>query len=192
MSVDLLEKCFASTRAVLANVAKEQLDEPAPTCKSWKVRDLINHIVGGAEWFAVSVETGVGPGLDEADTTERRDLADGDFVATFDENTARALAAFRSPGAMDRVLKLPFAEMPGSAFVLLASCDTFTHGWDLSRAVGGDVDRSLAGPLLGFAKAAIPPQFRGDEGKAPFTAEVAAPEGADETDQLMAWLGRTP
>jgi uncharacterized protein (TIGR03086 family) len=188
MSADILERAFQSSAKALANLQAGQLDDPTP-CSSWKVRDLVNHIVGGAEWFAISTETGVGPagGGDDA----ARDWCSGDIQANFDENTRRALAAFRAPGAMEKNIKLPFGEMPGSAFVMLAACDTFTHAWDLSKALGQstDLDPEMAEQLLGFAKQAIPEQFRGPE-PAPFGPIVEVPETAPKADQLAGFLGR--
>ena len=74
-----------------------------------------------------------------------------------------------------------------------ATTDTFTHGWDLARALGQSTDLApdLAAGLLAGAKMAIPPSFRGEEGKAAFGAEQTAPDGACAADQLAAFLGRT-
>lgn len=60
MSAEILEQSFASTAAVLAQVTADQLDGRTP-CASWSVRDLVNHVVGGATFFAVTAETGAAP-----------------------------------------------------------------------------------------------------------------------------------
>ena len=39
---------------------------------------------------------------------------------------------------MERLVRLPFGELPGAVFLGIAATDTFTHGWDLARATGGD------------------------------------------------------
>jgi hypothetical protein len=44
-----LPTALTSTRAVLANVRRDQYDDPTP-CASWTVRDLVHHIVGGAHF----------------------------------------------------------------------------------------------------------------------------------------------
>ena len=67
MSSDL-ERAFASARSVLANVTPDQLANPTP-CQSWAVRDLINHFVGNAGWFALSVNAGVAPAVPDTDFT---------------------------------------------------------------------------------------------------------------------------
>ena len=103
MSADTLEQAFASTARILANVSADQLDSPTP-CRSWKVRDLVNHIVGGASFFAITAETGEAPSGGGAVP----DFAAGDFCADFDAGAKRAVSAFRAEGAMDKMMTLPF------------------------------------------------------------------------------------
>jgi uncharacterized protein (TIGR03086 family) len=183
MTTEVLEQAIAATRGVLVNVSRDQLDDATP-CASWKVSDLINHIVGGQYFFAGGV-------LGELPSGET-DWSAGDFVADFDEGARRCVEAFNGDGAMDRMLTLPFGQMPGSAFIGLASTDTFTHGWDLAKATGQDTDLApqLATGLLAGARVAIQPAFRSADG-AVFGLEQTAPEGASNADQLAAFLGRT-
>jgi uncharacterized protein (TIGR03086 family) len=191
MSVELLERAIASTERVLAKVSSEALDQATP-CASWKVRDLVNHIVGSTYWFAATVETGVAPASE--DDVGGPDVTGGDIMAAFADGSKRAIAAFSAPGAMDKLLKLPFGEMPGAAFVMMAANDQFQHGWDLAKATGQatDLDPDLASDFLGFVRAAIPDAFRGPDGKAPFGPVVSVPESASPANQLAGFLGRTP
>lgn len=188
MSTETLERAFASTRDVLSNVTADQLDDSTP-CVSWDVRRLINHIVGGAHWFAMSTNDGASP---ENDTTEDTDYAGGDFVASFDDGVKAAVAAFGAPGALEKSIKLPFGEFPGAAFMGLATTDTFQHGWDLAKATGQDtdLDPELAEQILAGAKATIPDAFRGPDGQAPFGPQVDADGSAPPATQLAAFLGR--
>ena len=184
MVTDNLSRAFSSTRNVLSNVKQDQLDDATP-CKSWKVRDLVNHIVGGAHWFGASTEAG------ESGAPDDRDWTDGDMVASFDAGAARAVAAFDAPGAQEKIVKLPFGEFPGSIYMGLATSDTFTHGWDLAKATGQstDLDPELADQLLQGAMVLIPDQFRGDE-PMPFGPRVEPPAGAGAADRLAAFMGR--
>jgi uncharacterized protein (TIGR03086 family) len=186
MSADGLAQGFASTAGVLAGVEAQQLDGATP-CASWKVREVINHVVGGTTYFAVTAETGEAPAGGE--TT---DFCAGDYVTEFNKGAARAVKAFEADGVMERTLKLPFAELPGAVFVNIATIDTFTHGWDLARATGQstDLDPELAASLLVFAQAFLSDGLRGSDGAAPFGAQVEAPAGAGAADQLAAFLGR--
>jgi uncharacterized protein (TIGR03086 family) len=189
MSTEGLERAQAVTRTILANVKPDQLDDDTP-CQSWKVRNLITHIVGGNYWFAESMNAGASP---ENDTTEDTDFAAGDFLASYDEATKLAAAAFGAPGALEKTVKLPFGEFPGSAFMGLATSDVFVHGWDLAKATGQDtnLDPELANQLLEGARASIPDQFRGPDGVAPFGPKVEAPANASAASQLAAFLGRS-
>jgi uncharacterized protein (TIGR03086 family) len=184
MVTENLERAFASTRNVLANVKPDQLDDPTP-CKSWAVRDLINHIVAGAHWFGLTVETGDGALPPDRDWTE------GDMVAAFDEGAQRSVAAFAAPGAQEKIVKVPFGEFPGSVFMGLATTDTFVHGWDLAKATGQptDLDPELAEQVMEGARLLVPDQVRGDE-PLPFAHPVEPPPGCGTADRLAAFMGR--
>src|SRR3954463_15853871 len=186
MTVEMFERAIASTKTVLANVEPDQLDDTTP-CQSWKVRDLINHFVGGTYFFAAVAKTGEPPAGDGGD----RDFTEGDINATYSAGAAEAVGAFKAPGAMEKTMKLPFGEMPGSAFVMIAASDEFTHGWDLARATGqptADLDPELAEQLLAFAQNAIPDQFRGADTTAPFGPVVDVPADAPPADRLAGFM----
>lgn len=72
MATETLERAFAMTRGLLANVTPDDYDSPTP-CPSWSVRDLVNHIAEGANWFAlcVNVERLPTPTRPTASTTPR-------------------------------------------------------------------------------------------------------------------------
>ena len=166
---------------MLAGVEAQQLSAPTP-CASWKVRELINHVVGGTTFFAVTAETGVAPTGDGA-----IDFCEGDFVTEFNKGAARAVKAFEADGVMDKTLRLPFGELPGGVFVNIATGDTFTHGWDLARATGQptDLDPELASTLLAFAEAFLSTRCadptalrRSAHGKRPRRARSGRPAGS--------------
>lgn len=184
MSAEVLQRAFASTGGVLAGVSADQMDLPTP-CVSWTVRDLVNHIVGGTTYFAVTAETGTAPSVGDADHTA------GDFKTEFREGAARAVEAFSAEGAMDKPMTLPFGDLPGSIFVMIAATDTFTHGWDLARATGQstDLDPAIAAQLLEAAQF-IPDEFRGPDGQAPFGPKVDVPDSATAADKLAGFMGR--
>jgi uncharacterized protein (TIGR03086 family) len=184
MSIAPFEQAVASTRAVLSAVTPDQLDLGTP-CASWKVSDLIDHIVG-AQYFFLDAMNGTPP------SGEGAKASSGDYVAAFDAATAKVHAALDAEGALDKMYTLPFGTMPGTAVLGLAVTDTFTHGWDLAKATGQstDLDPTLATNALEQAKMMIMPAIRGPE-PAPFGPEQTAPEGATAADKLAAFLGRT-
>jgi uncharacterized protein (TIGR03086 family) len=184
MSAEPFEQAVASTRTVLAGVKPDQLDRPTP-CASWNVSDLINHIVGGQFFFATAAR-GDQPSRDETN------YAAGDFVDSFNRGSAEAIAAFGAPGAMERTMHLPFGDLPGAVFINIASTDTFIHGWDLARATDqpSELDAEFALVLLDRARPFLLPSLRGPDGKAAFGPEQVAPDSANGTEQLAAFLGR--
>jgi uncharacterized protein (TIGR03086 family) len=164
------------------------MGDPTP-CRSWTVHDLVNHIVGGPDFFAATAESGVAPGRGQSP-----DFAAGDFRAVFDEGAKRAVAAFRADGVMDKPMTLPFAKLPGSVFVFIAAIDSFTHGWDLAKATGQDTDLDppLARQLLKVARASLPDSLRGPDRKAPFGPRVDLADPGSAADDLAAFMGRQP
>jgi uncharacterized protein (TIGR03086 family) len=175
------EQAIASTRDVLANVSADQLDAATP-CTKWSVKELVNHIVGGQYFFAGAMK-----GDDIG--AEPPDFASGDFLAAYDDGAKAAVAAFQADGALDQTLTLPFGEMPGAAFLGLATTDTFTHGWDLAKATGQntDLNPALAQQLLDGP--GIPDGFRSEDG-AVFGLAQHAPDNASTADRWAAYMGR--
>jgi uncharacterized protein (TIGR03086 family) len=183
VTTEALEQAIASTRQVLGAVSKDQLGDDTP-CAAWKVSDLINHIVGGLHFFEAGAK-GEPPAGAEVD------FSASDFVAAYDEAAVRCVAAFQVDGLMDKLLTLPFGQMPGSAFAGLAAVDNFTHGWDLAKATGQSTDLApeLAVQLLAGARQSVPPEYRSEDG-AMFGLEQEAPADASNADKLAAFLGR--
>jgi uncharacterized protein (TIGR03086 family) len=186
MATESFEQAVELAKGALANVRADQLDDPTP-CASWKVRDVINHLVGGSYFFAAATK-GEAPG----DGGDAPDFASGDYRAAYEEGSQQAIAAFAEPGAMERTVKVAFGEFPGFAWKSLATTDTFTHVWDIAKATGQSTDLApeLAEQLLAGARQAVSDAIRGDE-PMPFAPEKSCPEGASAADRLAAFLGRT-
>jgi uncharacterized protein (TIGR03086 family) len=187
MTTENIERAFAVTRGIVANLTPKQLDAPTP-CVSWDVRETLRHVVGGAYYFATVVNTGKFPDPPADDAN----LVDGDYVARYDEGIKQAVAAFGAPGAQEKMVELPFGTLPVPVFMGIATTDVLVHGWDIARATGQstDLDPQLASQLLEGARLLIQPAFRGPDGVAPFGEEQPAPAGATAADQLAAFLGR--
>jgi uncharacterized protein (TIGR03086 family) len=190
MDSETFGRAVSASRPVIASVKPEQMGDSTP-CESWKVRDLVNHMIDAPAFAATVMETGdfanhKGGGTDHVEA--------GDYVAAYDAVTERALAAFRADGAMEKMVKLPFGELPGSVFLGIASGDAFVHGWDLAKSTGGDtdVDPALAAEILEAVTPLLPEEMRGPDGKAPFGPVVEVPADASATDRLAGFLGRRP
>lgn len=186
MSMESLDRASSALAGVLANVSPDAYSASTP-CESWDVRALINHAVGAVHFFATSAEGGTMPDGDAPDFTA------GDPSEALASGVARMKSAFASEGSMEKMMTLPFGQMPGSMVAGLASTDMFTHAWDLAKSTGQstDLDPELSEQLLASSRERIMPGFRGENGKSPFTAEREAPEGASAADRLAAFLGRS-
>jgi uncharacterized protein (TIGR03086 family) len=185
MEPEDLDRAFSLTRTIVGNVRADQLDASTP-CVSWSVRDVINHLIAASFWYAGALSTGVGPPVRDDDFTA------GDHLTTYDDAFAQASTAFHAPGALDQTLTLHFGPLPATVFLLLATNDTFAHGWDIATATSQptDLDPELAVKLLDADRGWIAPVHRGADREMPFGPERAAPRGASNADQLAAFLGR--
>jgi uncharacterized protein (TIGR03086 family) len=190
MTTENLERAYSIARGVLANVKPDQYDDPTP-CASWDVRRLIAHYVGASYFFALSVNAGVSP---EDDTTESTDYTEGDLLGSYDAGIKASVEAFRTPGAQEKIVKLPFGDLPGAIFMAIATNDVFTHAWDLAKATGQntDLDPEFAAQLTEGARLFVSDGIRGPDGSGmPFGPEQPAPPGASAADIHAAFLGRT-
>ena len=191
---ELLARACGSARSLLAGVTEAQLAQPTP-CTDWAVRDLVNHIVGAMQFFADLAELGQSP-----EDEQWPDYASGDFLAVFDRQVTRAVAAFAAPGGLDKLMALPTGPTPGSITIQVATGEIFVHGWDLAAALsvaadgtgGRDVlDAGVADVLLLSDWMVLCVQVRGAD-PAVFAPEIEPPDGASATGRLTAFLGRDP
>ncbi|MFI5608906.1 TIGR03086 family metal-binding protein [Amycolatopsis sp. NPDC051903] len=127
----------------LRAVRPDQWTAPTP-CSEWTVRALVNHVVRGNFNYAALLHGG-----SAADFVRLRD-ADAlgcDAVSAFAASVRSAMAAFESPGALDRVVDYPLGRIRGAQALAVRTADVVIHTWDLARAVGGDevLDAELVG-----------------------------------------------
>jgi uncharacterized protein (TIGR03086 family) len=111
-----------------------------------------------------------------------------DYKAAFHAAAGRAVASFDAPGALDKMVKLPFGEMPAGIALNIAVFDVTTHACDLARATGQQVDdQDLLETALAVGRQMIGPDMR-QPGM--FDAEQPAADGATAADRLLAFAGR--
>ena len=182
----MMQRVVDATTVVIDNVNDAQLTNPT-LCTEWMVKDLINHMVGGSTMFAISAEEGSVP--DEM----LGQLMGGDNVGddpkgAWAQSSKRAMAAFGLPGAMEKIVKLPFGEMPASIALNIAIFDVATHAVDLARATGQHVsDTEMLEGALAMGQQMIGPELRMP---GVFGAEQSISETASAEDRLLAFAGR--
>jgi len=185
-SVALMRQVVASTNKVVKGTDPGQLDLQSP-CTEWTVRDVINHITGGATMFAVCVEEGSVPENLLGELMGGDNLGD-DYVKSWETASTRAITAFEAPGALEKMVKLPFGEMPAGVAVNIAVFDVLTHAADIAVTTGQTIDdTALVEAALELGQQMVGPDLR-----APgmFDHERQAPEGASPTLRLLAFAGR--
>jgi uncharacterized protein (TIGR03086 family) len=163
----------------VAAVETGRLGDPTP-CSEWDVGALIGHLTGGYQMFAAALG---------------RPVPDAETAGHYRGAGEAAIAAFSSPGALDRSVSLPVGDMPGHMALALALTDAVVHGWDLATATGQDttIDDELAAVLLAGAEQMVGPPMRQPDGAMPvFAPPVTVGSERPAADRLIAFLGRTP
>ena len=171
--------------AVVAEVRTADLDLSTP-CAAWTTRDLLNHVVGGADMFAAAFAGGPVPAI----SGRMPDAIGDDPLGAVQAAAGRFGEAVAAPGAMDVVLDLPWGPMTGATFLRWVAFDLLVHTWDLATTLGRDVDApdDLVAEVDAFARLVLDDGPRDDTGIA---AEVPAPDGATPLQRLVAYAGRS-
>jgi uncharacterized protein (TIGR03086 family) len=185
-SLQLLQRVVNETTTVVNDVADDQLGNPSP-CVGWTVRDVINHITGGATLFAISAEQGSVPD-EELGRLMGGDNLGADYKAAWAAAADRAMHAFGEPGVLEKTVKLPFGEMPAGVALNIAVFDVLTHATDIARATGQTVDDTeLIESALEVGHQMIGPELRQP---GVFDAEQPVAADAPAQDRLLAFAGR--
>jgi uncharacterized protein (TIGR03086 family) len=185
-SLVMLQRVVDTTTDMIGNTSAKQLSNPT-LCTEWTVKDLINHMVTGATMFAISAEQGAIPD-DVLGKLMSTDNVGNDPQGAWDTAAKRAMTAFEAPGVMEKIVKLPFGEMPAGVALNIAIFDVATHSVDLARATGQSVsDTELLEDALIIAQQMIGPDLRqpGIFGDAQPCADDAPVD-----DRLLAFAGR--
>ncbi len=181
----LLEPSISYALGVAATVTPVHLSRATP-CREWDLRMLLRHASESLAALCQGIETGR-VGLDPA--TEDEDLL-ADPARAFGERACQLLDAWTSPGHQRQAIEIAGCPLAVSVMAAAAALEVAVHGWDISRACGQrqPIPRALAIGLLAMAPVLVP---RG--GRHPlFAAPVTMPAAAGPSDQLAAFLGRTP
>lgn len=168
----LLAQAVDQANAVIAAMPAEKATAPTP-CADFDVARLIQHVAMVAD----RVSTAIAPGSarPSADWGQAR----GQLRPLLDE------------AIPDKVVDLPFGQLPLSAALGVFVGEFVMHSWDLAVAIGradllGD---DLGATALAMVAARIPESPRA---QMPFGDVVPVPGDAPVYDRLAGWLGRNP
>jgi len=171
-----LEQLGPHLGGVVAGITPDQLDNPTP-CREFTVRDVLEHMIGGATAFAAAYR-GEAPGEpDQSDPLRSFGPALGDLVA-----------AISAPGALDRTVQAPFGQVPGDTFARFLVLDGLVHGWDMATATGQAYEPpdALVAAADAYARQALDPlrDWR------TFADAVEPAAGASSIERLANFTGR--
>jgi uncharacterized protein (TIGR03086 family) len=182
----LLQRALDQTGTLIQGVRPDQANLPTP-CSSWDVDQLVRHIVRDARSFAARVR-----GAQPQDDGEGTSLSDQ--AGAYRASAADLLEAWHEMGT-DRMIQLPFGEVPATWSVEQQIANFAVHGWDLARATGQstDLDEAVGLAAIDFGTNNLKAEFRGDEGSGKaFGHEVRVPADAPLYDRLAGVFGRDP
>jgi len=181
-----MQQVMDQTAKIVEGTKPSQLGDPTP-CSEWTVRDVINHVTGGSTMFAVCIEEGSVPDELLGQLMGGDNLGD-DYKSAFRTAANRALDAGNQPGALDKMVKLPFGEMPAGVALNFAVFDVTTHAADLALATGQTIeDTELLDTALEAGRQLVGPDMRRPGF---FDPELSAPANANAADRLLAFAGR--
>ncbi len=196
-------QAVATAGSTIAAVQRAQLTDPTP-CTDYDVRTLMGHLLTVLGRVAVLAEGG-DPLAMPIVTTGTPDDA---WPAAWTAAAHRVMAAWTDDETLDRMMVLPWAQVPGRAMLGVYTSELTVHTWDLASATGQQVawdeqvlQTSLAASRsalpggdreAGFAAMAakLPPHMAGNT--RPFGNPIDPAHDALLIDQLVAWYGRNP
>jgi uncharacterized protein (TIGR03086 family) len=182
-TIDDIERGLAVTGRLVEGIGADHWTAPTP-CDGWDVTTVVNHVVGGMRLYAAEL-TGTDAGGAHED-----DWLGEDPIGAYRDAATQVLAAWRSPGAEQRMVALSFGTVPAPVAAVVELTEIVVHGLDVAVATGQEdgVDQVQAERLLTLMTA------MGIEGfRAPgiFGPEQPAPADAPAHRRLLAFLGRT-
>jgi uncharacterized protein (TIGR03086 family) len=123
-------------------------DAPTP-CREWRVRDLVNHVVGEDRWTR--------PLVDGRTIAEVGDSLDGDLLGDDPVRSAIDAAREATTAVAERLpeqgtVHLSYGEEQIAEYVHQLATDHLVHSWDLAVATGGEarLDPALVHEVAGW------------------------------------------
>ena len=178
---------ITESRRLVDGISPEQLDNET-LCTEWTVRDVLNHITGGAVYFGRVTEEESVPDEVVGQLLGGGDNLGDDYKGAFNRAADSAMAAFSQPGVLDKIVKLPFGEVPAAVALNIAIFDVSTHNCDLAQATGQRIqDSDVLVSALDVGKQVVQAEMR-----VPgfFGPEQPCSDAAPPDQRLLAFAGR--
>ncbi|MGD9701067.1 MAG: TIGR03086 family metal-binding protein [Acidimicrobiia bacterium] len=177
--VALFERATTHATSVMSAVSPSQLNDATP-CTDWNVQQLIDHMVGGADYLQAALAGEPPPAR-----TDRT-------VGNYRQGLEQLRIGLRTPGGLERTCTSPLGfEWPVGHAVAGTFMDALIHTWDLATATGQDasLDPELVETCIAMFLPDMPERGRASGLVGP---AVHVPEDASPQDRLLAAMGRRP
>jgi uncharacterized protein (TIGR03086 family) len=183
VTVQQLQQTIEAAKQMVGNISAADLAKPTP-CTEWNVQALVEHMIDTNCRFSAAASGQEAPRASGSSAAE--------LIKAYSASGEAAVAAWQTPGVLDRTLKLPFGEAPGAVAMGINLGDQLLHIVDLGRALGRSysIDADLAEGMLTMMHQILRPEFRGP-GKG-FAEEVPCAADAPVQSRLLAFSGRQP
>jgi uncharacterized protein (TIGR03086 family) len=177
---------------LVVNVRDDQLGDPTP-CAEYTLGDLLEHVRGMAESFALAGRKKQPPGGSKPPPLGDASRLAGDWRGETTEWLDRLAAAWSDPAAWEGTTWIAGFEAPAAAVGITAANEMVVHGWDVARASGQqvDLDDAVLAPSREFVAMMSGPGSEEARGDA-FGPAVQAPVGSSALDEVIAGNGRNP
>jgi uncharacterized protein (TIGR03086 family) len=187
IDVPLLERTYAATADAIAAAQPTALDRPSP-CDDWTVREVANHVVGGLDAFARTVEGRFDPAEARADVPDPDYIGD-DPVTAYRAAAARCLVGFARPGVLDREYDFVFGPTPGRVIATISVQESLIHGWDIAQGaeLAYEPDPSAVEVVAAFNAGFAEDDVRR---RGMFAPPLSPPPDASDFEALLGRLGR--
>lgn len=197
----LFGRAVALAGSVMADVRPGQLDDPTP-CAEFDVRALLAHL-GTVLHRVAALARGEDPfALPDVH------VADDGWVEAWFDSARDVEAAWSDDETLTRVMRLPWAELPGAGILAMYTAELTLHTWDMATATGQrpEWDERVVGVAYEAMRRALPAEGRTAmfeailaemaperrEAGFPFAEPVDVPADSTLIDRLVAWSGRQP
>jgi uncharacterized protein (TIGR03086 family) len=186
-ALGLLQAAISYALGAVQTVTPPRLPGPTP-CVEWDLGTLLGHLDDAVDTLGEGIDTGhIDPHPTEGDGGAG---GGGDPAATFGDRAGRLLGAWRAAGGRGRVVAVAGHPLPASVVAATGAIEIAVHGWDVYRACGQA--RPIPPPLAIGLLAICPLLVTEATRPRLFGAPVAVSPLASPSDQLVAFLGRSP
>jgi uncharacterized protein (TIGR03086 family) len=181
----LLASAMSSAAEVIGAVTEDQLTMPTP-CPDFDVRALSAHLMSAPPTIA-----SLGRGEDYGSVSEQPVPFD-EWQTHWAKTSAEARDAWADGALLDKVVTLPWAELPGAEVLAQFTGEIVVHTWDLATATGqwGEWQPEVLELAYESYLQGLPAEGR--EQFPVFKAVVPVDEDAPLIDRIVAYTGRQP